>query len=155
MVLDCRRTSNLNLFLLQIFCTEPEYYSVRINCGGKAAEKYEDDEMETKASTFHRSNTNWAFSSTGVFMNDERPNNGYMGYDQEKVLKLPMQDSQLYKDARLSPLSLTYYAFCLETGSYNVSLHFSEIMFKDNNSYFSLGRRYFDVYVQVSECGSL
>ncbi|XP_060974754.1 probable LRR receptor-like serine/threonine-protein kinase At1g53430 [Cannabis sativa] len=52
------------------------------------------------------------------------------------------------KTARISPLSLTYFGRCLANGSYTVKLHFSEIIFRDNKSYFSLGRRIFDVYVQ-------
>lgn len=52
-------------------------------------------------------------------------------------------------DARLSPLSLTYYGFCLKNGNYTVNLHFAEIMFTDDRTSSSLGRRIFDVYVQV------
>uniref|UniRef100_A0A2N9GZA8 non-specific serine/threonine protein kinase n=1 Tax=Fagus sylvatica TaxID=28930 RepID=A0A2N9GZA8_FAGSY len=51
-------------------------------------------------------------------------------------------------DARLSPLSLTYYARCLAKGNYTVKLHFAEIIFRDNRSFFSVGRRIFDVYIQ-------
>ncbi|KAK2973390.1 hypothetical protein RJ640_024818, partial [Escallonia rubra] len=55
----------------------------------------------------------------------------------------------LYKDARLSPLSLTYYGYCLSDGTYTVNLHFAEIMFTDAKTYGSLGRRVFDIYIQV------
>ncbi|KAL7087491.1 hypothetical protein ACP275_13G071000 [Erythranthe tilingii] len=51
-------------------------------------------------------------------------------------------------DARLSPISLTYYGFRLINGNYTVNLHFAEIMFTDDKTYSSLGRRIFDVYVQ-------
>lgn len=112
---------------------------------------YEGDSTVTQPSTFHESSTNWAFSSTGVFMDYSIPSGGYIVSDQDNILKLPMKDSEIYKDARTSPLSLTYYAFCLGAGSYNVSLHFAEITFADEKSYRSLGRRYFDVYVQVSK----
>ncbi|PKI32723.1 hypothetical protein CRG98_046897 [Punica granatum] len=57
-------------------------------------------------------------------------------------------DPRLYMTARLSPISLTYYGFCLENGNYTVTLHFAEIMFSRNNSYTSLGRRIFDIYIQ-------
>lgn len=60
-----------------------------------------------------------------------------------------MNDSELYTTARMSPLSLTYYARCLANGNYTVTLHFAEIIFRDNRSYQSLGRRMFDIYVQV------
>ncbi|KAK2983761.1 hypothetical protein RJ640_001636 [Escallonia rubra] len=59
-----------------------------------------------------------------------------------------MNDYELYTTARLSPLSLTYYARCLANGDYTVTLHFAEIIFRDNRSYQSLGRRVFDVYIQ-------
>ena len=60
-----------------------------------------------------------------------------------------MNNSALYMNARLSALSLTYYAFCLGNGNYTVKLQFAEIMFTDDKTYSSLGRRIFDVYIQV------
>ncbi|KAH7545000.1 hypothetical protein FEM48_Zijuj01G0045900 [Ziziphus jujuba var. spinosa] len=48
----------------------------------------------------------------------------------------------------LNPLSLRYYAFCLDNGNYYVKLHFTDIIFADNLSYSRLGRRIFDIYVQ-------
>jgi len=58
-------------------------------------------------------------------------------------------EAKLYSTARISPLSLTYYGFCLLNGNYTVRLHFAEIMFTHDNTYRSLGRRVFDVYIQV------
>ncbi|KAI4333050.1 hypothetical protein L6164_017904 [Bauhinia variegata] len=55
---------------------------------------------------------------------------------------------ELYTNARASPNSLTYYGFCLANGIYTVKLHFAEIMFDDDGTYNSLGRRIFDVYIQ-------
>ncbi|GMY37757.1 probable leucine-rich repeat receptor-like serine/threonine-protein kinase At3g14840 isoform X2 [Fagus crenata] len=87
----------------------------------------------------------WGFSSTGDFWDiwstayDYIAKNGSM---------LKMNDSELYMNARLSPLSLTYYARCLAKGNYTVKLHFAEIIFRDNRSFFSVGRRIFDVYIQ-------
>ena len=63
--------------------------------------------------------------------------------------KLTMANPELYMTARLSPLSLTYYAFCLGTGTYKINLHFAEIKFTNDNTYSSLGRRVFDIYIQV------
>ncbi|KAL5716581.1 hypothetical protein ACHQM5_018251 [Ranunculus cassubicifolius] len=59
-----------------------------------------------------------------------------------------MKGYELYTTARLTPLSLTYYGFCLINGNYTVNLHFAEIMFTNDNTYRSLGRRIFDVYIQ-------
>ncbi|KAB2029390.1 hypothetical protein ES319_D05G159500v1 [Gossypium barbadense] len=61
---------------------------------------------------------------------------------------LRTNNSELYTRARLSPLSRTYYFRCLANGNYTVTLHFAEIVIRDNRSYQSLGRRIFDVYVQ-------
>jgi hypothetical protein len=63
--------------------------------------------------------------------------------------RLSMTNPELYMNARLSPISLTYYAFCLRNGNYKVNLHFAEIMFTDDKTYRSLGRRIFDIYIQV------
>lgn len=62
-----------------------------------------------------------------------------------------MKNSQLYTNARLSPLSFTYYGRCLADGKYTVKLHFAEIVIRDNRS-LSLGRRVFDVFIQVVNC---
>ncbi|PRQ29281.1 putative protein kinase RLK-Pelle-DLSV family [Rosa chinensis] len=59
-----------------------------------------------------------------------------------------MKNSELYTNARLTPLSLTYYANCLRDGNYTVKLHFAEIVIRGNRSYYSVGRRIFDVYIQ-------
>jgi hypothetical protein len=61
-------------------------------------------------------------------------------------------DSELYKTARLSPSSLRYYGLGLENGPYTVKLHFAEIQIANTNTWKSLARRIFDVYVQVRFC---
>ena len=71
-------------------------------------------------------------------------------YIVNNVSELRMKDSELYTTARISPLSLTYFARCLRNGNYTVKLHFAEIVFGNNRSYESVGRRVFDVYVQVA-----
>jgi hypothetical protein len=60
-----------------------------------------------------------------------------------------MHDYELYMNARLSPISLTYYLRCLANGKYTVRLHFAEMVIRGNSSFYSLGRRIFDVYIQV------
>lgn len=128
----------------------PDHYSVHINCGGKEVivdnTTYEDDTYSPGASTYHKSETNWAFSSTGYFMDDSINTDSYIANNKSILL---MNNSALYMNARLSALSLTYYAFCLGNGNYTVKLQFAEIMFTDDKTYSSLGRRIFDVYIQV------
>ena len=63
--------------------------------------------------------------------------------------KLTMANPELYMTARLSPLSLTYYAFCLGTGPYKIKLLFAERKFTNDNTSSSLGRHVFDIYIQV------
>lgn len=85
------------------------------------------------------------FSNTGHFFDSGRVDY----YTWSNTTKLDMNNAELNMDARVSPLSLTYYAFCMGNGSYTISLHFAEIMFTNDETYSSLGRRVFDIYVQV------
>ncbi|KAL2455350.1 putative leucine-rich repeat receptor-like serine/threonine-protein kinase [Forsythia ovata] len=154
---------NLNLFesskgnttgitsCLRDFRCEKKYYFLRINCGGREVKvddkgtTYEADGEPGGSSYFLQSKTNWAFSSTGHFLDDYIKIDSYI---RDNISSISGQNPELYMNARLSPLSLTYYGFCLENGNYTVKLHFAEIMFTDDRNYSSLGRRIFDVYVQ-------
>ncbi|XP_061360637.1 probable leucine-rich repeat receptor-like serine/threonine-protein kinase At3g14840 [Gastrolobium bilobum] len=125
-------------------------YSLRINCGGKlitsnGSMTYDDDSQEAGPSKFHLSGSNWAFSNTGHFF-DSGLGDYYTWSN--NTTKLVMDNAELYMDARVSPLSLTYYGFCMGNGNYTVNLHFAEIMFTDDQTYKSLGRRVFDIYIQ-------
>ncbi|XAR56437.1 Non-specific serine/threonine protein kinase [Bertholletia excelsa] len=125
-----------------------KWHSLHINCGGREVTlnkiKYEEDSEPGGPSNFYRSGTNWAFSSTGHFLDDESMGSFILS----NPASLPINASILNMEARGSPLSLTYYAFCLVNGNYTVKLHFAEILFTDDKTYYSLGRRIFDVYVQ-------
>ncbi|XP_057958080.1 probable leucine-rich repeat receptor-like serine/threonine-protein kinase At3g14840 [Malania oleifera] len=131
-------------------CPQNWHY-FHINCGGKEVTDedvnitYEDDTDGTGPSNFFISRTNWAFSSTGNFMDDLRSSDSYIATN---ISGLSMKNFKLYMTARVSPLSLAYYGFCLLNGNYTVSLYFAEIMFTDDRTYASLGRRIFDVYIQ-------
>ncbi|KAF2612165.1 hypothetical protein F2Q70_00012724 [Brassica cretica] len=124
---------------------------LHINCGGDSIVTtnssykitYEADNNVTKAAT-NQHIKNWGISNTGDFMDDGINDDAYTI---STTSMTPLGDSHgLYKTARRSALSLVYYAFCLENGDYNVSLHFMEIQFSEPHG--SLGRRIFDVYVQ-------
>lgn len=84
-------------------------------------------------------------SSTGYFLDKERIDY----YTVKNSSTLSMANVELYMDAHVSPLSLSYFAFCMGNGNYTVKLYFTEIMFTDDKTYSSLGRRVFDVYIQV------
>ncbi|THF94302.1 hypothetical protein TEA_003488 [Camellia sinensis var. sinensis] len=130
------------------FCQRQQNVSsFHINCGGTEVavdgKTYEKDTDSAGSSRLFISRTNWAFSSTGDFVEDNSPT-----YIWTNTSRLSMKNSELYMNARLSPLSLTYYGFCLQNGKYTVNLHFAEIMFTDDETYSSIGRRIFDVYIQ-------
>ena len=61
---------------------------------------------------------------------------------------LYIENVDLFMNARDSAISMTYYGFCLENGNYTVFLHFAEIVFIDGQTFSSLGRRIFDIYIQ-------
>ncbi|KAK9907158.1 hypothetical protein M0R45_002403 [Rubus argutus] len=136
------------------------FYSFHINCGGNEETlyenftrptnaTYEDDSYKAGSSSFYKSSkTNWASSNTGYFTDAGSATDTFIATNDSSILS--MNNPQLYKNARLSPISLTYYGFCLENGTYTVNLHFAEIMFTDNKTYSSLGRRVFDIYIQGS-----
>lgn len=135
-----------------MFISLGHQYSLHINCGGKevniGSKKYEADRDQRGPSTFYMSN-NWAFSSTGNFMDNDLDADVYIKTNTTSLSNVSSMDSELYTTARVSPLSLTYYGYCLLNGNYNVSLHFAEIIFANDKSFYSLGKRIFDVYIQV------
>ena len=65
-----------------------------------------------------------------------------------RVLQIT-SDSELFQTARTSSSSLRYYGVGLENGNYAVTLQFAEFAFEDSKTWTSLGRRVFDIYVQV------
>ncbi|CBI22045.3 hypothetical protein VitviT2T_017504 [Vitis vinifera] len=128
------------------------HYSLHINCGGKetsinGSTKYEADLEPTGASMFYLGQ-NWAFSSTGNFMDNDVDGDAYIEANTSSLSNVSVLDVELYKKARVSPLSLTYYGLCLGNGNYTVKLHFAEIIFINDKSFNSLGERIFDVYIQ-------
>ncbi|XP_059435615.1 probable LRR receptor-like serine/threonine-protein kinase RFK1 isoform X3 [Corylus avellana] len=165
----CQENLNLNLNLFRSSSMEdnlrqrphclknfdcPRYSNcLHVNSGGtdlifkedKAAVMYEGDaEVKGGAAEFFISDDSyWGFSSTGDFMDDDDYQN--IRYT---VSLASSNITELYATARVSPISLTYFHYCLENGNYTVNLHFAEIMFTNNETYSSLGKRVFDIYVQ-------
>uniref|UniRef100_A0A7N0TDZ6 non-specific serine/threonine protein kinase n=1 Tax=Kalanchoe fedtschenkoi TaxID=63787 RepID=A0A7N0TDZ6_KALFE len=126
-----------------------KFGSFHINSGGNAYNNgsfaYERDIDKAGPSSYYLSPTNWAISNTGHFLDDNSDSDPYTITNQSA---LSTGTSQLDMDARISAISLTYYGFCLENGNYTIDLYFAETMFTGDNTYRSLGRRVFDVYVQ-------
>ncbi|XVF79047.1 hypothetical protein PTKIN_Ptkin14bG0188400 [Pterospermum kingtungense] len=138
------RSNNFGIVpcLSSISCPAEPYHNLSINCGGSAQNvngiTYEDDSDRGGPSKFFQSPTNWAFSSTGIFLGDSGRDRFVSGDE----------NGGLYASARIAPISLTYYAFCLANITYRVKLHFAETEFSNDQNYSSLERRIFDVYIQ-------
>lgn len=134
-----------------------DHYSLHINCGGKEINiggntTYEADIEPRGASMFYSQPSQyWAFSSTGNFMDDDSDSDAYIQANTSAISNVSAFNAQLYTTARVSPVSLTYYGLCLMTGNYTVKLHFAEIVFINDSSFNSLGKRIFDVYIQVTK----
>ncbi|KAA8524026.1 hypothetical protein F0562_010543 [Nyssa sinensis] len=125
----------------------PQYHTLFINCGGSMinfeGNEYEEDTATEGPAYFFASSEKWAYSSTGVFLG-----NGGASYKANNTFSLNMTGADFYTTARLAPISLKYYGLCLRKGSYKVRLHFAEIMYSDDQTFSSLGRRVFDVSIQ-------
>ncbi|KAL3509047.1 hypothetical protein ACH5RR_028448 [Cinchona calisaya] len=136
-------------------CSQPkdqQHYSLHINCGGKELTsknntKFEAD-LEARGASMYYSGQDWAFSSTGNFMDNDIDSDIYIHTNTTPLLNVTSPESLLYTTARVSPLSLTYYGLCLINGNYTVKLHFAEIVYANDSSFNSQGKRIFDVYLQ-------
>ncbi|RID71613.1 hypothetical protein BRARA_C03540 [Brassica rapa] len=137
-----------NVSCLSNYICPKTFYGLHINCGGNEltinGTKYDADTSDRPI--FYNSRNGWVSSNTGNFLDDDRSPKEVTLWTNRSELKIA--EPRLYTHARLSAISLTYYALCLGEGNYTVNLHFSEIMFSDNETYGSLGRRFFDIYVQ-------
>lgn len=113
------------------------------NEGGNEVLYEGDGDVDGGSARYFRSSNYWGLSSTGDFMDDNNAQN-------KRFLATVSSTnfSDLYRTARLSPLSLTYFFYCMENGNYTVNLHFAEILFTNDKTYSSLGRRIFDIYIQ-------
>ncbi|KAL9403761.1 hypothetical protein Peur_000733 [Populus x canadensis] len=128
-------------------CTQnPEYRSLFINCGGGSVpfndDTYEADLTNGGPVAFSFLPGKWGYSSTGTYME----NNSVQTSIAKNDFNLGV--TGVYETARLAPQSLKYYALCLPKGKYKVQLHFAEIMYSNDQTYRSLGRRVFDISIQ-------
>ncbi|KHG25891.1 hypothetical protein F383_04348 [Gossypium arboreum] len=124
---------------------KPNHHSLFINCGGEHinvdGNDYEEDLSTIGPSNFFNSANKWAYSSTGVYL-------GKASAHYTAKASSALTGSAFYNSARLAPQSLKYYGLCLLRGNYHVKLHFAEIMYSDNKTFESHGRRLFDVSIQ-------
>ncbi|KMT13255.1 hypothetical protein BVRB_4g085170 [Beta vulgaris subsp. vulgaris] len=127
--------------------SKPQYHSLYINCGGGKTSfegnEYEEDTISSGPSNFYASGQKWAYSSTGAFQFNSTANFLTRTSDPNVI--------SIFQTARMAPVSLRYYGLCMRRGSYTVKLHFAEIMFTDDQTFSSNGRRIFDVAIQGNE----
>ncbi|KAG4178523.1 hypothetical protein ERO13_A10G048400v2 [Gossypium hirsutum] len=133
------------------FRNAPRYANFSIKCGGPAmiadGISFDVDNSTLGPATFNISSIRkWAVSNAGLFA--ERPIQQYVQNFAGTVSGT--NTPKLYETSRLSPGSLRYYGLGLENGSYTVRLFFAETGFPElaSQSWKSLGRRVFDVYIQ-------
>ncbi|GKV44293.1 hypothetical protein SLEP1_g51485 [Rubroshorea leprosula] len=134
----------------------PLYANFSIKCGGLETTadgiKYEADNSFLGTASFNViGSEKWAVSIVGSF--SDRSNQIYVQNRQNTSAQMRNTNSpQLYQTSRISPGSLRYYGLGLENGPYTVNLLFAETAFKDQSTqtWESLGRRVFDIYIQVN-----
>uniref|UniRef100_A0A0E0L0B4 non-specific serine/threonine protein kinase n=1 Tax=Oryza punctata TaxID=4537 RepID=A0A0E0L0B4_ORYPU len=133
------------------FRGSPEYYSFAVDCGNNRSTRgldgtiYEPDAANLGAASYYvTSNTRWGVSNVG---------NYFLATDGVNIINSPQKiqnalDSRLFETARMSASSVRYYGLGLENGNYTVLLQFAEFAYPDSQTWLSLGRRVFDIYVQ-------
>jgi hypothetical protein len=104
-----------------------------------------DDANLGAASYFVTGAPTWGISNVGTFL--DATNGSYIIYSSRQFQN--SLDSELFQTARMSPSSLRYYGVGLENGNYTVKLQFAEFDFEDSQTWKSVGRRVFDIYIQV------
>uniref|UniRef100_A0A453CQF1 non-specific serine/threonine protein kinase n=1 Tax=Aegilops tauschii subsp. strangulata TaxID=200361 RepID=A0A453CQF1_AEGTS len=106
---------------------------------------YESDDASLGPASFYVTGAQtWGVSNVGRFMDAQ--NGSYIIYSSRQFLNT--LDTELFRNARMSPSSLRYFGIGLENGNYTVTLQFAEFDFPDGQSWKSTGRRVFDIYVQ-------
>uniref|UniRef100_A0A0E0DNZ5 non-specific serine/threonine protein kinase n=1 Tax=Oryza meridionalis TaxID=40149 RepID=A0A0E0DNZ5_9ORYZ len=127
------------------------HYSFAVDCGSDISTRgsdntiYEADATNLgDASYYVTDQIRWGVSNVGYF---------YQATDRMDIIYSSEHfqnavDSKLFETARMSPSSLRYYGLGLENGNYTVMLQFAEFAFPDMQTWLSLGRRIFDIYVQ-------
>jgi hypothetical protein len=104
-----------------------------------------DNETLGPATYFVTDTSRWAVSNVGLFTGNNNPL--YKSFVSNQFTNT--LNSELFQTARLSASSLRYYGLGLENGFYNITLQFAETAILDSTTWKSLGRRVFDIYIQV------
>nr|CAB3456206.1 unnamed protein product [Digitaria exilis] len=134
------------------FLGSPEYYSFAVDCGSNRSTMgpdntvYDVDPTDLGASSYYvNGHTRWGVSNVGKY--NQAANGSNIIYSSIQQFQ-NTADPELFQTARMSASSLRYYGLGLENGNYTVVLQFAETAYPDTQTWQSLGRRVFDIYVQ-------
>lgn len=122
-----------------------------MNCGGPQITSndqivYEDDSEPLGPATYYVTTTRrWAVSNAGLAIDNPAPE--YISSSSSQFTNT--LDSELFQNVRLSAGSLRFYGLGLENGNYTVRLQFAETTNPGARTWENVGRRVFDIYVQV------
>ncbi|KAF7032319.1 hypothetical protein CFC21_043503 [Triticum aestivum] len=129
----------------------PSHSSFAVDSGGKRPIRgsdnsiYEPDDASLQGASYYVTNsTRWGLSNIGKFV--DSPNGSYI-IDTSRRFTNTL-DSELFQTARMSPSSLRYYGIGLKNGMYKVVLQFAEIFFPGDQTWKSVGKRIFNIYIQ-------
>lgn len=129
--------------------------SFAVDCGssrsisGSDNSIYQSDDATLGAASYYVTGAQtWGVSNVGKFADASKES--YIIYSSRQFQNT--LDSELFQTARMSPSSLRYYGVGLENGNYTVTLQFAEFDFEDSQTWKSVGRRVFDIYLQVGSC---
>ena len=142
-------------YLLIIFLMHIIDSSFGINCGGpkfvsSSQVVYEREiEIDGMASYYVSDSETWAVSDVGYFPEINRNSSQYNRYNDTEHPIANTNDPDLFQTQELSTSSLRFYGLELKNGNYTVKLHFAEHAFADSSTWSSLGRRVFDINIQV------
>lgn len=127
--------------------------SFAIKCGGQQMRSAmgtvheADNETLGPAAYYVTREQRWAVSNVGLPSGSTNPE-----YKTSFLTYIPnTRDPELFQSSRVSAGSLRYYGLGLQNGGYNVSLQFVETKFENRPVWKSLGRRVFDIYIQVCD----
>jgi len=134
------------------FLGSPQSSSFAVDCGSRRSISgsdnsiYQPDNANLGPASYYVTEApTWGVSNVGRFMDSQ--NGSYIIYSSRQFQNT--LDSELFQTARMSPSSLRYYGIGLDNGNYTVTLQFAEFDFEDMQTWKSLGKRVFDIYVQV------
>ncbi|XP_020403534.1 probable LRR receptor-like serine/threonine-protein kinase At1g56130 isoform X3 [Zea mays] len=133
------------------FLGSPQSASLAVDCGssrsisGSDKSMYQRDDANLGAASYYVTGAQtWGVSNVGKFT--EAVYESYIISSSRQFYNT--LDPELFQTARMSASSLRYYGIGLQNGNYTVALQFADFDFEDSQTWQSVGRRIFDIYLQ-------